>query len=143
MSTKLRPCIPNFFSKIWVEFQVGTSFSRVETRRDERHFFCYFRSLFFVFSENCEIENREKKAIFAIFTSSEMFEKLRNYRNISKIRKTAISENRENKNFGKKRLTQGLRRNSKRCSFKLKSFFHYEQKPVCGDNFFNVCVKKV
>ncbi len=34
-----------------------------------------------------------------------MFEKLRNYRNISKIRKTAISEN---KNFGKKCPTQGL-----------------------------------
>ncbi len=40
-----------------------------------------------------------------------MFEKLGNYRNISEIRKTAISKTRENENFGKKRLTQGLKLN--------------------------------
>jgi hypothetical protein len=32
-----------------------------------------------------------------------------NYRNISKIQKTAISKTGENENFGKKCLTQGLR----------------------------------
>jgi len=32
-----------------------------------------------------------------------MFEKLGNYQNISEIRKKAISETLENKNFGKKR----------------------------------------
>jgi len=31
-----------------------------------------------------------------------------NYQNISEIQKTAISETRENENFGKNRLTQGL-----------------------------------
>jgi hypothetical protein len=36
-----------------------------------------------------------------------MFGKLGNYQNISKIQKTAISETRENENFGKNRLTQG------------------------------------
>jgi len=40
----------------------------------------------------------------AIFASLETFGKHRNYQNISKIQKTAISETRENKNFGKKRL---------------------------------------
>jgi len=49
----------------------------------------------------------QKFAIFAIFASSEMFRKLGNYRNISEIRKTAISKTHENENFGKKRLTQG------------------------------------
>ncbi len=65
------------FSEIRVEFRVRTSFSRVETRRDERHFFRYFRSLFsfvifvryfFVFSETRENKNREKKAIFANYS---------------------------------------------------------------------------
>ncbi len=100
------------FSEIRVEFWVGTSFR--ESRRDELNviFFVIFVRYFFVFSENRENENCEKKAIFvifsrksqklAIFASSEMFEKLGNYRIISEVRKTAISET-----FGKKRLTQG------------------------------------
>ncbi len=54
----------------------------------------------------------QKSLKIAIFASSEMFEKLGNYRNISEIRKTAISETRENENFGKKCLTQGLTRHS-------------------------------
>jgi len=39
--------------------------------------------------------------------------------NISKIQKTAISETRENKNFRKKRLTQGLRRGVNKVLQKL------------------------
>ncbi len=101
------------FSKIRVEFRVGTSFSRVETRRDERHFFRYFRSLFFrIFQKLRKRKSRKlqkfrKFVIYAIFASSEMFEKLGNYQNISEIRKMAISETRKNKNFGKKTSNAG------------------------------------
>jgi len=68
---------------------------------------------YFWISENSNSRNSRKQkswkiAIFAIFASSETFEKHGNYRNISEIWKTAISETRKNKNFGKKRLTQGL-----------------------------------
>jgi len=42
-----------------------------------------------------------KFAIFAIFASSEMFKKLGNYQISSEIQKMAISETRENENFGK------------------------------------------
>jgi len=102
---KLRALHSELFSEIRVEFRVGTSFSRVETRRVERHFFRYFQSLFFRIFRNSRKGKLQKKAIFA---SSEMFEKLGNYQNISEIWKTAISETRENKNFGKKHLTHGL-----------------------------------
>ena len=107
------------FSEIRVEFRVGTSFR--ESGRDELNiiFFVIFVRYFFVFSETRENKNRKKTQIFAIFsrkiakiaivTSLEMFGKHGNFRNISKIRKMAISETRENKNFGKKRLTQGLK----------------------------------
>jgi hypothetical protein len=110
-ASSAKALLSELFSEIRVEFRVGTSFSRVETRQDERHFFRYFCSLFFrIFQNSRKRKSRkfQKFVIFAIFASSEMFEKLGNYQNISEIRKTAISETRKNENFGKKRLTQGL-----------------------------------
>jgi hypothetical protein len=47
-----------------------------------------------------------------IFANRDEFGRLGHYRNISKIQKKSISETRENENFGKKRLTQGLTYNS-------------------------------
>jgi len=43
-----------------------------------------------------------------VFASRDEFGRLGHYQNISEIRKKPISETRENKNFGKKRLMQGL-----------------------------------
>jgi len=93
------PCIPNFFPKFELSFESERVFRK--TRQVKRHFFRYF----FVFSKTRENKNCKKgnfHNFFAIFASSEMFEKLGNYRNISEIWKTAISETRENENFGKK-----------------------------------------
>jgi hypothetical protein len=52
-----------------------------------------------------------KSRIFAIFSRKNCENRKKkhgNYRNISEIRKMAISETGENENFGKNRLTQGL-----------------------------------
>jgi len=46
-----------------------------------------------------------------VFASRDEFGRLGHYRNISEIQKKPISETRENENFGKKRLTQGLSQN--------------------------------
>jgi hypothetical protein len=42
------------------------------------------------------------------FSSRTEFGRLGHYQNISEIQKKSISETRENENFGKKRLSQGL-----------------------------------
>jgi hypothetical protein len=97
----LGPCIPNFFPNIRVEFRVGTSFR--ESGRVRKKLKKLIPTLIF-----------GKSQIFANFR--DFFTKIHenqekkhgNYRNISEIQKTAISETRENKNFGKNRLMQGL-----------------------------------
>ncbi len=110
----LGPCIPNFYLKFRVEFQVGTSFR--ESRWDESNVIFL---LFSVILVKGYYRNSQKRkiaifaifAIFANFASSEMFGKhrnYRNYRNISEIQKTAISETRENKNFGKNIFRRAL-----------------------------------
>ncbi len=72
------------FSKIRVEFRVGTSFSQVEMRRVEHHFFVIFDRYFFVFSKTRKNENPEKKAILAIF-SRKICEKFAKIAKIAKI----------------------------------------------------------
>jgi len=101
----------------WVSSR--NEFSRVETRRVEHHFFVIFgnfgkrllpklaKTNFHDFSQFFCKKSR-KIAIFAIFASLETFGKHGNYRNISEVLKTAISETRENKNFGKNVFCRAL-----------------------------------
>ncbi len=74
--------------------RVGTSSEKARKTCSDPNFWKIANFSYF-FAKNRE--NREKKHW--------------NYLNISEIWKTAISETRENKNFGKNRLTQGLRFN--------------------------------
>jgi hypothetical protein len=122
---RIGPCIPNFYPKFRVGFRVGTSFresGRVFASRDETSWISFFSLVIFLYFPTRPTLIFAKKRVFrdfftnickflrkiAIFASSVMFEKLGYYRNISEIWKTAISETRENKNFGKNRPSQGL-----------------------------------
>ena len=101
---KTRALHSEFFSKIRVEFRVGTSFSRVETSSEGSDITVPTRSY---------TNFREFSRIFAKI-------RVGHYWNISEIRKKSISETRENVNFGKKCLTQGLKQNTNQGIF-LKS----------------------
>ncbi len=91
----LGPCIPNFFPKFESSFESERVFR--ESRRVRKARTLQFRLV--------------PTLIFANFREFlRIFAKIRvgHYRNISEIRKKSISETRENENFGKKCLTQGL-----------------------------------
>jgi len=60
------------FSEIRVEFRVGMSFARVETRRDERHFFCYFCWLFFSYFPKLAKTKIAKKGNFRDFFANNL-----------------------------------------------------------------------
>ncbi len=129
---RLRPCIPNFFPKFELSFELERVFC--ESRRDEMNviFFVIFVHYFFVFSETRKNENRKKKTIFANYSRRicEEFAKIakipkihdfrdfREFGNVRKARKllkyfrnlkNGNFRNSRKRKFRKKRLTQGLK----------------------------------
>ncbi len=124
-AAKIGSCIPNLNSKFWVSFRVGTSFR--ESRRDK------LSVIFFVKMEiakkhdywNSRKWKTQKNAFFHNFLR--FFTKIRvrtSWNKFSRVEmssvkarkthsnpnfwKTLITETRENENFGKNRLSQGL-----------------------------------
>ncbi len=90
--TAFRALHSKLFSEIRVEFRVGMSLSRVETRRVVRHFFRYFRKFRQnVITKTRENKNREK-TLFSRFFCEKMqfFAKIRvgmSFRESRRIRK--------------------------------------------------------
>ena len=109
----------NFFSKLSSRVSRWNEFSRVETSSEKARKthsdpnFCKT-----AITETRENENRKKTQFFAkirVGTSQVKFlrvgtssEKARITRSSPNFRKTPITETRENENFGKSRLSQGL-----------------------------------
>jgi len=116
----IRALHSELLSKISSQVLSWNEFSQVETRRVERHFFAptlIFKGAFRLVPTLIFANFSWKLGSEQVGTSWDEFGRLRHYWNFSEIRKKSISETRENENFGKKRLTHGLKSDFKPLNF--------------------------
>ncbi len=106
---KCRALHSELLTKLSSWFSSRDEFSRVETSSEGSDITKIFPKFEFWLVPTLIFENfSQKLGSERVFASRDKFGRLGHYKNISKIWKKSISETRENENFGKKRLTQGL-----------------------------------